>query len=151
MKLSPLLLFSLFLLTSCLNFGDDEYDNSADIAFLEEHAQQEGVTVTDSGLQYRVLEEGDGDSPDQNSEVRVQYVGSLIDGNVFDSSRAREEPSDFPLNGVISGFAEGLALMQVGATYELVIPADIGYGDFPPPGIHPGATLIFEVELLEIL
>jgi FKBP-type peptidyl-prolyl cis-trans isomerase len=121
--------------------------------FLEENAQREGVTVTESGLQYRVIEEGDGPRPSATDEVEVHYRGTLITGEEFDSSYARGEPVSFPLNRVITGWTEGVQLMSVGSTYEFFIPADLGYGDNPPPGsiITPGAVLIFEVELLDIL
>ncbi|MEX0929629.1 MAG: FKBP-type peptidyl-prolyl cis-trans isomerase [Balneolales bacterium] len=147
------LLPCIFLLTACFNTDDEaEYDNSSDIAYLEDNATREGVTVTESGLQYRVLEEGDGERPVSGSQVRVHYTGTFIDDNVFDSSHHREEPLDFTVGqGVISGFSEGALLMREGAVYEIVLPAELAYGDSPPPGMYPGATLIFVVELLEIL
>lgn len=121
--------------------------------FLEENAQRDDVITTDSGLQYRVIEEGDGVSPSESSRVRVHYRGTLIDGEEFDSSYGRGEPAEFPLNQVIPGWTEGVQLMQEGATYEFFIPSELGYGNNPPPGspIEPGALLIFEVELLEVL
>lgn len=134
--------------------------------FLEENAQNDDVMVTESGLQYRVIEEGSGDSPTAENTVTVHYVGTLIDGTVFDTSRkevaqendlysAQREPYEgatFPLNRVISGWTEGLQLMSEGATYEFFIPADLAYGNNPPPGsvIEPGSALIFEVELIDI-
>jgi FKBP-type peptidyl-prolyl cis-trans isomerase len=121
--------------------------------FLEENAQREDVTVTESGLQYRVIEEGDGARPVATDEVEVHYRGTLISGEEFDSSHSRGQTASFPLNRVISGWTEGLQLMTVGSTYEFFIPADLGYGDNPPPGsiIPAGAVLIFEVELIDIL
>jgi FKBP-type peptidyl-prolyl cis-trans isomerase len=122
-------------------------------AFLDENAQNSDVHETDSGLQYRVIEEGDGDvRPAASDEVTVHYRGTLINDEEFDSSYERGEPATFPLNRVIPGWTEGVQLMTVGSTYQFFIPADLAYGNEPPPGsiIPPGAVLIFEVELLEI-
>lgn len=135
-------------------------------SFLEENKTKEGVIETETGLQYKVIEEGDGDSPTAEHVVRVHYTGRLIDGTVFDTSRKdvaqendvysqQREPYDgaeFPLNRVISGWTEGVQYMQEGAVYEFYIPADLAYGPQPPQGspIGPNETLIFEVELLEV-
>ncbi|MEX0994254.1 MAG: FKBP-type peptidyl-prolyl cis-trans isomerase [Balneolaceae bacterium] len=121
--------------------------------FLEENAQREEVNVTDSGLQYRVVEEGSGERPTAESTVRVHYRGTLTDGEEFDSSYSRGEPAEFPLNRVIPGWTEGVQLMREGATYEFFLPAELAYGNNPPQGsiIRPGSVLIFEVELLEIV
>lgn len=121
-------------------------------AFLEENRNKEGVQVTESGLQYKVLEEGTGASPVATDTVTVHYEGTLIDGTVFDSSYERGEPATFPLNGVIAGWTEGLQLMNEGATYRFFIPADLGYGMNVRPGspIGPNETLIFKVELIEV-
>jgi FKBP-type peptidyl-prolyl cis-trans isomerase len=121
-------------------------------AYLEENARKPGVQVTDSGLQYRVLEEGDGKQPSgPNSEVEVHYRGRLVDGTVFDSSYDRGESITFFLNSVIDGWTEGVQLMKEGAKYEFVIPAELGYGQRGAPGaIPPNATLIFDVELLKV-
>lgn len=119
-------------------------------AFLAENADKEGVMITDSGLQYKVLEEGDGVSPGEKDTVTVHYRGTLLDGTEFDSSYAREQPATFALNQVISGWTEGLQLMKTGAKYELYIPSDLAYGPGGNQGIPPNATLIFEVELLEV-
>lgn len=121
--------------------------------FLEENAGRDDVNVTESGLQYRVIEEGDGVSPDEESTVRVHYRGTLLNGEEFDSSYERGEPAEFPLNRVITGWTEGVQLMQVGSKYEFFIPSELGYGNTPPPGsvIQPGSVLIFEIELLEVL
>jgi len=120
-------------------------------AYLDENAKREGVKVTDTGLQYEVLTEGDGEKPSIDDTVKVHYVGTLEDGTEFDSSVARGEPAEFPLKGVIPGWTEGLQLMSVGSKYRFVIPSDIAYGDRGAgPKIGPGATLIFDVELLEI-
>lgn len=128
------------------------HDNSLDPLFLTDNAEQEDVRVTESGLQYRILEEGDGETPTQNSDVRVEYTGSFIFGDQFDTSRDSETPASFNVNGVIEGFSEGLMLMQEGARYELFIPAELGYGDEIPQQspIYPGATLIFDVELISV-
>jgi len=119
--------------------------------FLAANKLKEGVIVTASGLQYKVLEAGSGDSPDDNDMVTVHYTGSLIDGTVFDSSRDRGEPIEFPVNGVIPGWTEALKLMKPGARYMLYIPADLAYGDKKTGPIPEGSTLIFDVELVEIV
>jgi len=126
-------------------------DENKDIAFLEENKKKDGIKVTESGLQYKVLLEGTGKSPKDTDSVTVHYEGSLIDGTVFDSSYKRGEVIDFPLNRVISGWTEGLQLMKEGATYKFFIPAELGYGRRGSPGsIPPNATLIFKVELIRV-
>ena len=121
-------------------------------AYLAENATKEGVQTTESGLQYRVIEEGSGDRPTATSSVTVNYRGTTIDGNEFDSSYSRGEPATFGLNQVIPGWTEGLQLMTVGSKYEFVVPSDLGYGERGTQGgpIGPNATLIFEVELISI-
>jgi FKBP-type peptidyl-prolyl cis-trans isomerase FkpA len=120
-------------------------------AFRAENAAKDGVTVTDSGLQYEILEAGGGETPTETDTVTVHYKGTLIDGTEFDSSHKRGEPATFPLNRVIKGWTEGVQLMQVGATYRFVIPPELGYGEAgAPPNIGPNSTLVFEVELLGI-
>ncbi|WP_413694185.1 FKBP-type peptidyl-prolyl cis-trans isomerase [Psychromonas sp. KJ10-2] len=119
-------------------------------AFLEENAKAEGVTVTDSGLQYSVITEAEGPKPAAEDTVTVHYVGTLIDGTEFDSSVARGEPAKFPLNRVIPGWTEGVQLMSVGEKYKFVIPADLAYGEQGAGSIPANATLVFEVELLDI-
>ena len=119
--------------------------------FQAENAAKEGVTVTESGLQYEVMEAGGGETPADTDTVTVHYKGALIDGTEFDSSHKRGEPATFPLNRVIKGWTEGVQLMQVGATYRFVIPPELGYGPAgAPPNIGPNATLVFEVELIGI-
>lgn len=122
-------------------------------AFLEENAEKEDVMVTESGLQYRVIEEGTGERPEATDEVEVHYRGTLITGEEFDSSYSRDQTAKFPLNRVITGWTEGLQLMREGATYEFFIPSELAYGTNPPPGsiILPGSVLIFEVELIDII
>lgn len=125
--------------------------SSADISYLEENGSKDGVTTTDSGLQYRVLTEGTGYKPGPTDKVTVHYAGKLIDGKEFDSSYKRGQPIDFPLNAVIAGWSEGVQLMQEGAKYEFVIPSELGYGAAGAGGVIPGnATLIFEVELIKV-
>ncbi|TBN00887.1 FKBP-type peptidyl-prolyl cis-trans isomerase [Hyunsoonleella flava] len=121
--------------------------------FLKENVANEGVMTTDSGLQYIVLKEGDGDKPTTADRVKVHYHGTLIDGTVFDSSVDRGEPTEFGITQVIPGWTEGLQLMSEGAKYKFFIPQELAYGANPRPGgeIKPFSMLIFEVELLEIL
>jgi FKBP-type peptidyl-prolyl cis-trans isomerase len=125
-------------------------NKAAGDAFLAENADKPGVTVLDSGLQYEVLEEGNGASPLATDEVTVHYHGTLIDGTMFDSSIEKGTPATFPLNGVISGWTEGVQLMKVGSKYRFFIPAELGYGPRGQGAIGPNSTLIFEVELLAI-
>lgn len=124
---------------------------SADTQYLEENRSKDGVQVTATGLQYKILREGKGRKPGQNDTVEVHYKGTLIDGTVFDSSYKRGQSISFPLNRVIAGWTEGLQLMKEGAKYELVIPAKLGYGARGAGNvIPPNATLVFEVELLKV-
>lgn len=121
-------------------------------AYLAENGARDEVTTTESGLQYEVLTAADGPSPSADDQVRIHYRGTLVDGTEFDSSYSRGEPSQFGVGGVIPGFAEGLQLMEVGSSYRFVIPSDIAYGPNGSGGaIGPDATLIFEVEMLEIV
>lgn len=129
----------------------DKANMEEGVKFLEENAKKEGVEVTDSGLQYEVLEEGEGANPEATDVVKVHYHGTLIDGTVFDSSVERGEPTSFPLNRVIPGWTEGVQLMKEGAKYRFFVPQDLAYGERGAGAdIKPFSTLIFEVELLGI-
>jgi FKBP-type peptidyl-prolyl cis-trans isomerase FkpA/FKBP-type peptidyl-prolyl cis-trans isomerase FklB len=118
--------------------------------FLAENKSKAGVKTTASGLQYQVVKEGSGKSPAATDTVKVHYEGKLIDGTKFDSSYDRNEPAEFPLNGVIKGWTEGLQLMKVGGKMKLYVPSDLAYGPQGRPSIPPNSVLIFDVELLEI-
>lgn len=119
--------------------------------FLAENAKKEGVKVTDSGLQYKVLESGDGISPDANDTVTVDYEGKLIDGTVFDSSYERGEPVEFRVDQVIPGWQEALQMMSVGDTWMVYLPSDLAYGPAGTGGpIGPNQALTFKVELLDV-
>ena len=120
--------------------------------FLKKNAEEPGVTVTASGLQYKVIRDGEGNPPGPHSWVKCNYEGRLIDGKVFDSSYMRGVPAKFGLDQVIPGWTEGLQLMKVGSKYEFYIPAHLAYGEVGVHGIIPGnSVLIFIVELLEVL
>lgn len=123
----------------------------AGASFCEANAKKSGVVSTPSGLQYESLQEGTGPSPSASSAVRVHYRGTFISGEEFDSSYARGEPTEFPLNRVIRGWTEGIQKMRVGGKARLVIPASLAYGDGGTGPIPPGATLVFDVELLGII
>lgn len=120
-------------------------------AFLEKNRQTDGVVETESGLQYRIIKEGDGKHPSATDTVTTHYEGRTIDGRIFDSSIKRGTPASFPVNGVIKGWQEALVLMPTGSKWELFVPSDLAYG---PSGsgeaIGPNETLIFEVELMAI-
>jgi FKBP-type peptidyl-prolyl cis-trans isomerase FklB len=119
--------------------------------FLAENAKKEGVKTTASGLQYKVIKSGTGESPKLTDTVKVHYHGTLINGTVFDSSVQRGQPISFPVGGVIQGWVEALQLMKVGDKWQLFIPARLAYGNQSPgAGIPPNSVLIFEVELLGI-
>lgn len=121
-------------------------------AFLEENKKAKGVVETASGLQYEILTEGTGTIPSKTDKVRVHYTGSLIDGTVFDSSVKRGTPAEFPVTGVIAGWVEALQMMPVGSKWRLTIPHNLAYGERGAgASIPPFSTLIFEVELLDIV
>ena len=152
-----LVIFSVFLCGCCekcqpTTSKTEEPIISSDTAkFLDENKKAEGVQVTESGLQYRIIEEGTGKKPEPQETVEVHYEGKLINGQIFDSSIQRGEPISFPVQGVIQGWQEALQLMPVGSKWEVFIPAELAYG---PNGagqaIGPNETLIFHVELLNI-
>lgn len=120
--------------------------------YLEKAAKEKGAKKTESGLIIQEIKAGSGESPAAADKVKVHYHGTLIDGTVFDSSVERGQPATFPLNGVIKCWTEGVQLMKVGGKSKLICPSDIAYGDRgSPPKIKPGSTLIFEVELLEVV
>lgn len=120
--------------------------------FLEENSKKEGIVTLESGLQYEVITTGNGETPKETDSVKCHYHGTLIDGTVFDSSVRRGEPAVFPVNGVIKGWVEALQLMTVGSKWKLFVPADLAYGAQGAGNlIGPHSTLIFEVELLNIV
>ncbi|MEI6765690.1 MAG: FKBP-type peptidyl-prolyl cis-trans isomerase [Bacteroidota bacterium] len=118
--------------------------------FLEENKTKPGVITTASGLQYKIIKEGEGISPNGDNTVKVNYEGKLVNGKKFDSSYDRGEPAEFPVNGVIKGWTEALLLMKPGAIWELYIPYDLAYGEQGYMDIPPAATLIFKVELISV-
>ena len=126
-------------------------NQTAGESFLAENAKQEGVVVTESGLQYKILEPGEGDSPGAADVATVHYRGTLIDGTQFDSSYDRGQPATFPVGGVIAGWTEALQLMKPGAKWQLVIPAELAYGERGAgQDIGPNSTLLFDVELISV-
>ena len=133
--------------------GNDAEKNLQDgLTFLAENSMRDGVVQLESELQYQILAEGAGRKPGIKDKVKCHYHGTLIDGTVFDSSVQRGKPAEFPVSGVIGGWVEALQLMPVGSKYRLFIPPDLAYGSRGAGGtIGPNSTLIFDVELLEIL
>ena len=119
-------------------------------AFIEKNKTEEGIKETKTGLQYKVVREGTGKKPGKDSTVVVHYRGTLIDGTMFDSSYKRGEAAEFPVNGVVPGFGEGIQLMKEGAKFLFLIPPDLAYGVNAPPAIGPNQALIFEVELVTV-
>jgi FKBP-type peptidyl-prolyl cis-trans isomerase FklB len=129
-----------------------EENSKIGTAFLAENAKKAGMQTTASGLQYQVLKAGTGKTPKVSSKVKVDYEGRLIDGTIFDSSIARQQPAEFQVNQVIQGWTEGLQLMKEGAKYRFFIPAHLAYGQIGSGDIiEPNSTLIFDVELLQVL
>ncbi|MFT5663919.1 MAG: FKBP-type peptidyl-prolyl cis-trans isomerase [Urechidicola sp.] len=129
-------------------FGDTKANGAA---YLAENGKKDGVTTTDTGLQYTVMTEGDGAKPAATDTVTVHYRGTLLDGTEFDSSYSRNQPTSFGLNQVIPGWTEGVQLMNIGSKYKFVVPYELAYGERGAgQSIGPYETLIFEVELLEI-
>ena len=129
-----------------------ETNSKIGTAFLAENAKKAGVQTTASGLQYQVLKTGTGKTPKISSKVKVDYEGRLIDGTVFDSSIARQHPAEFQVNQVIQGWTEGLQLMKEGPKYRFFIPSNLAYGQIGSGDIiEPNSTLIFDVELLQVL
>lgn len=124
---------------------------AAGTAYLEANKAKEGVKVLPSGLQYKVITEGTGNTPTADDKVKTNYRGTLIDGTEFDSSYKRNMPAEFAVKGVIKGWTEALQLMKEGGKWELYIPANLAYGERGRPGIPANSTLIFEIELIEIL
>jgi len=132
--------------------GEAKNNLEEGIKFLAENKSEEGVIELPSGLQYKVIEEGDGDLPTPENQVKCHYHGTLVDGTVFDSSVERGEPAVFPVNAVIPGWVEVLQLMPVGSKWRLFIPPELAYGEQGAGGvIGPNSTLIFDLELLEIV
>ena len=127
-----------------------EKQEAANNTYLQQHAAQEGVQITESGLQYRMLSEGTGPMPKSGDIVRVHYKGTLIDGAEFDNSIARNKPEEFEVDAVIPGWAEGIKLVKEGGKIELVMGPDLGYGGMETPTIPPYSVLTFEVELLKV-
>jgi FKBP-type peptidyl-prolyl cis-trans isomerase FklB len=120
-------------------------------AFLTSNKAKEGVVTLPSGLQYKILAEGSGDSPKATDTVSVKYRGTLMDGTEFDSTAKRgDQPATFGVSGVVKGWTEALQLMKPGAKWQLFIPSDLAYGDAGRPNIPPGSTLLFDIELLSV-
>lgn len=129
-----------------------EKAKKAEQEFLAENAKDPDVKVTESGLQYRIVKEGNGKKPADTSAVRVQYEGKLIDGTIFDSSFDTEEPVEFNVDGLIPGMTEALMLMSEGSEYIIYIPSELGYGSYSPAEIIPEhSTLIFDIELIQVI
>lgn len=140
-----------FTMFSMANATSPAENKAAGEAFLAENGQKDTVITTPSGLQYEVIEQGDGSRPKATDNVTVHYKGTTIDGEVFDSSYDRGAPATFPLNRVIAGWTEGLQLMQEGGKFRFYIPSQLAYGERGAgAAIGPNATLIFDVELIKI-
>ncbi|USD67958.1 FKBP-type peptidyl-prolyl cis-trans isomerase [Vibrio sp. SCSIO 43136] len=149
----PIIIFVLagfFIYRTWTNHKANDENFAIGQAFLAENGQKEGVITTESGLQYQVLTQGDGEErPTINSTVTVHYHGTLIDGTVFDSSVERNEPISFNLGQVIAGWQEGVQLMTRGEKLRLFVPSNLAYGTRGAGPIKPGSTLIFDVELID--
>lgn len=129
-----------------------ESEKTSGTKYIETFLKEEGAKKTESGLAYKIIEAGSGATPKETDMVKVHYTGKLTDGSVFDSSVERNQPATFPLNRVIKGWTEGVQLIKPGGKIKLVIPSELAYGDNgAPPKIPGGATLTFDVELLEIV
>ncbi len=140
-----------FTMFSIANATSPAENKAAGEAFLAENGKKDNIVTTASGLQYEIIEPGEGASPSASDSVTVHYKGTTIDGNVFDSSYDRGAPATFPLNRVIAGWTEGLQLMKEGAKYRFFIPAELAYGERGAGrAIGPNSTLIFDVELLKV-
>jgi len=138
-------------LLSAKNNERDQKTQEEGAAFLEENAKRDSVVSLESGLQYEIMTEGDGEKPGPTATVSCHYHGTLIDGTVFDSSVQRGQPASFPLDRVISGWTEALQLMPVGSKWKLFLPPHLAYGERQAgAAIKPFSTLIFEVELLSL-
>lgn len=153
--IAAVLAAGMYLLTSCLKDHEENYEENLKKGqeYLATNALREGVVTTQSGLQYEVLREGnkDGKRPTAADQVRCYYTGTFIDGKVFDLCNAPSDPIVFPLSGVIRGWTEGLQYMTEGSKYRFVIPYQLAYGTAGVGPIPPYSTLIFEVELIEVL
>jgi FKBP-type peptidyl-prolyl cis-trans isomerase FklB len=144
-------LSAALLLVCCTLAAEDKNSKEAGEKFLADNKGKEGVVTLPSGLQYKVIKEGDGAKPGPTDQVKAHYIGSHLDGTVFDSSVERKEPAVFPLDRVIKGWTEALQLMKVGSKWTLYIPWELAYGaKGRAPKIGPHEMLIFEVELLGI-
>lgn len=149
-----LLLFTVYL-SGCLgstgpNESCENHDRQEQADYWEQNRDKEGVTQTESGLQYRVIEEGDGASPTLDSIVLIEYEGRRINGSIFDTTE-NVEPQETGVEGLLEGLEEGLQLMQEGATYEFVLPSYLAFGETAGGDFCPGTTVIFEVTLVEIV
>jgi FKBP-type peptidyl-prolyl cis-trans isomerase FklB len=134
------------------NQGEAKNNLEEGLKFLADNKAETGVNELPSGLQYKIMEEGDGELPTPDSEVKCHYHGTLIDGTVFDSSVERGEPAVFPVNAVIPGWVEALQMMPEGSKWRLFVPPELAYGEQGAGGvIGPNSTLVFDVELLEIV
>lgn len=152
------ILFMFFLtliLSGCLgstgpNESCENHNRQENAEFWEQNAEKDGVTQTDSGLQYRIIEEGDGPRPTLDSTVLIDYEGRRINGSIFDSTK-NIDPQETDVEGLLQGLEEGLQLMKEGATYEFVLHSDLAFGETAGGDLCPGTTVIFEVTLIEIV